>query len=68
MKREGGITLITLTVTITIMGILAALLIKATMGTGLMKDVQDKEDDYYNMINDVDGKTKDIEQKWNGII
>ena len=68
MKRENGITLITLTVTITLMGILAALLIKATMGTGLIKDVQDKEDDYYNMINDVDGKTKDIEQKWNGII
>ena len=68
MKREDGITLITLGVTIILMGVLASLLIKATMGTNLIKDVKDVEDDYYNMVNDTQDKTKDIEQKWNGII
>ena len=50
------------------MGVLAALLIKATMGTNLLNNVKDVEDDYYNMLNDTQDKTKDIEQKWNGII
>lgn len=68
MKKEDGITLITLGVTIILMGVLAALLIKATMGTNLLNNVKNVEDDYYNMLNDTQDKTKDIEQKWNGII
>ena len=68
MNKEKGITLITLVVSIILMGILAAVLVRASVGGNLLNEVQRVEDDYYNMINDTQDKTKDIEQKWEGII
>lgn len=68
MKREDGITLITLVATIMIMGVLAALLVKASVGGNLLKKVYDIEEDYNNEIKDVEEKTESINQKWNGII
>lgn len=68
MNKEKGITLITLVVSIILMGILVAVLVRASVGGNLLNEVQRVEDDYYNMINDTQDKTKDIEQKWEGII
>ena len=68
MKRENGITLITLAITIILMGLLAALLVRASLGDNLLKKSNEKKENVVDMIDDTDKKTEGIKQKWNGIL
>ena len=68
MKRENGITLITLAITIILMGLLAALLVRASLGDNLLNDSNKVKENVLDMIDDTDKKTEGIKQKWNGIL
>lgn len=68
MKNENGITLITIAVTIVIMGILAGLLVRASVGGSLLKKANDVQENYYDMIDDTDEKMENLKQKWDGVI
>ena len=68
MKRENGITLITLAITIILMGVLAALLVRASLGDNLLKKSNEIKENVVDLIDDTDKKTEGIKQKWNGIL
>lgn len=68
MKRENGITLITLAITIILMGLLAALLVRASLGNNLLKKSNEIKENVVDLIDDTDKKTEGIKQKWNGIL
>lgn len=68
MKRENGITLITLAITIILMGLLAALIVRASVSGNLLKESNEIKENVFDMIDDTDEKTEGIKQKWNGIL
>ncbi len=68
MKREEGVTLITVAITIIILGLLAALLVKASVKGNILEESNGIKENVLDMIDDTKDKTKNIEQKWDGII
>ena len=68
MSKNNGITLISVVITLAIMSILAGLLIKSTIGSNFLKEVNNAEEDFYDLMDENDNKIKNIEEKWEGVI
>lgn len=68
-KSEEGITLISLTITIIILIILASVLISATDGLGGIKEaINTAENVYIENKAEVDNEVQSIENKWGNVI
>ena len=68
MKTEKGITIIAVVVTVMIMAILATLLVRASVGQNLLKEVNGVEQDFSKTIENANQKTQSIKDAWEGVI
>ena len=64
---EKGITMVALIFTLLIMIILAGVLIRATMGDGFLQQVNEKEKEYQELIDDTDRKKDVIKDQWGNL-
>ena len=64
---EKGITMVALIFTLLIMIILAGVLIRATMGDGFLQQVNEKEKEYQELIDDTDRKKDVIKEQWGNL-
>ena len=68
MKTEKGITLTALVITVMIMAILATLLVRASVGKNLLKEVNGIKEDFSKTIDNTNKKTQSIQDAWEGVI
>ncbi len=68
MKNENGITLVALVVTVILMGILMAFLIKASTFKGLLNEKNKVEQDFNEVLNQTDEKIYSIREQWEDVI
>lgn len=68
MKRENGITMISLVITVVIMSILAAILIKATLDSNILEQKNKIENDFFGTMEYTENRMKSEREKWEGII
>ncbi len=68
MKRENGITVIALVITVIIMSILSAILVKATLNDNIIEKKDKIENDFYDTMQDTENKMKTEREKWKGVI
>ena len=68
MKAEKGITLTILVITVIIMAIIGALLVRATIGPSLLKKVNSIEQNLYDSLDDKNTAAKSIEDAWANVI
>lgn len=67
MREEKGITLAILVITVIVMGILATILVNATMGGNLLKNANSVQENFYEVLQDTDEKIQNVEDKWEGV-
>ena len=68
MKKESGITLISLVIALMIMTILAGILINATMGENTINKQKEAENNLEKLIDKTDNKIEQIQNQWDGVI
>ena len=68
MKKENGITMISLVITVVIMSILAAILIKATLDGNILEQKDKIENDFYGTMEYTENRIKSEREKWEGVI
>ena len=68
MKTEKGITIIAVVITVMIMAILATLLVRASIGQNLFKELNNIEEDFSKTLQSTNQKTQSIKDAWEGVI
>ena len=68
MKTEKGITIIAVVITVMIMAILATLLVRASIGQNLFKELNTIEEDFSKTLQSTNQKTQSIKDAWEGVI
>lgn len=68
MKREDGITIVSLVVTVIIMSILSAISIKAALDGNILEQKDKIENDFYDSMQETENRMKSEREKWEGII
>ena len=68
MKKENGITIISLALTVIIMSILLSILIRASLDDNLIEQKDKIEDDFYESMQNTENRIKSEREKWEGVI
>ena len=68
MKKENGITVISLVITVVVLSILSAVSIKAVIDDNILQQKDKINNDFKETMQNTNDKIKSEKEKWNGII